>query len=82
MSTSADRVEVFAGIQRRRRYTAEQKVAIVQASQCFAIVGWTSDGMQWTGATGRRMPAGELAAWRRADRLTRAVELPPVANFT
>jgi transposase len=30
MSTSADRVEVFAGIQRRRRYTAEQKMAFVQ----------------------------------------------------
>jgi len=30
MSTNADRVEVFAGIQRRRRYTAEQKMAFVQ----------------------------------------------------
>jgi transposase len=30
MSTNADRVEVFAGIQRRRRYTAEQKMALVQ----------------------------------------------------
>ena len=30
MSNSADRVEVFAGIQRRRRYTAEQKMAFVQ----------------------------------------------------
>src|SRR5580698_11332854 len=30
MSTSADRVEVFAGIQRRRRYTAEQKMSVVQ----------------------------------------------------
>ena len=30
MSTSADRVEIFAGIQRRRRYTAEQKMAVVQ----------------------------------------------------
>jgi transposase len=27
---NADRVEVFAGIQRRRRYTAEQKMALVQ----------------------------------------------------
>ena len=27
---NADRVEVFAGIQRRRRYTAEQKMAVVQ----------------------------------------------------
>ena len=30
MSTNADRVEIFAGIQRRRRYTAEQKMALVQ----------------------------------------------------
>jgi transposase len=30
MSNSVDRVEVFAGIQRRRRYTAEQKMAFVQ----------------------------------------------------
>src|SRR5450755_1422311 len=30
MSTNADRVEVFSGIQRRRRYTAEQKMAVVQ----------------------------------------------------
>jgi transposase len=32
MSNSPDRVEVFAGIQRRRRYTAEQKLAVVQES--------------------------------------------------
>jgi transposase len=30
VSTNADRVEIFAGIQRRRRYTAEQKMAFVQ----------------------------------------------------
>src|SRR5471030_3413751 len=30
MSTNADRVEIFAGIQRRRRYTAEQKMSVVQ----------------------------------------------------
>jgi transposase len=30
MSTNADRVEVLAGIQRRRRYTAEQKMTLVQ----------------------------------------------------
>jgi transposase len=34
MSNSADRVEVLVGVQRRRRYTAEQKMAFVQeASQ-------------------------------------------------
>jgi transposase len=34
MSNNAERVEVFAGIQRRRRYTVEQKMAFVQeASQ-------------------------------------------------
>jgi transposase len=34
MSNNAERIEVFAGIQRRRRYTAEQKMAFVQeASQ-------------------------------------------------
>src|SRR5579871_304622 len=30
MSNSVDRVEVLAGIQRRRRYTAEQKMSVVQ----------------------------------------------------
>jgi transposase len=30
MSNSADRVEVLVGVQRRRRYTAEQKMAFVQ----------------------------------------------------
>ena len=30
MSNSVDRVEVFAGIQRRRRYSADQKLAVVQ----------------------------------------------------
>jgi len=34
MSSSAERAEVFAGIQRRLRYTAEKKMAVVQeASQ-------------------------------------------------
>ena len=30
MSSNADRVEVFAGIQRRRRYSADQKLAVLQ----------------------------------------------------
>ena len=30
MSSSVDRVEVFAGIQRRRRYTVDQKLAVLQ----------------------------------------------------
>ena len=30
MSNNADRVEVFAGIQRRRRYSADQKLAVLQ----------------------------------------------------
>jgi transposase len=29
MSSSVDRVEVFAGIQRRRRYTVDQKLAVL-----------------------------------------------------
>jgi hypothetical protein len=29
MFTNADQVEIFAGTQRRRRYTAEQKMAVV-----------------------------------------------------
>jgi transposase len=34
MSSNANRVEVFAGIQRRRRYSADQKLAVLQeASQ-------------------------------------------------
>jgi transposase len=30
MSNNAERIEVFAGIQRRRRYSAAQKMAVVQ----------------------------------------------------
>jgi transposase len=30
MSNNADRVEVFAGIQRRRRYSVDQKMAVLQ----------------------------------------------------
>ena len=30
MSTSADRVEVLAGIQRRRRYSVDQKLAVLE----------------------------------------------------
>jgi transposase len=30
MSSNADRVEVFAGIQRRRRYSVDQKLAVLQ----------------------------------------------------
>jgi transposase len=30
MSSNADRVEVFAGIQRRRRYTVDQKLAVLE----------------------------------------------------
>jgi transposase len=30
MSNGVDRVEVFAGIQRRRRYSADQKMAVLQ----------------------------------------------------
>jgi transposase len=30
MSSSVERVEVFAGIQRRRRYTVDQKLAVLQ----------------------------------------------------
>lgn len=30
MSSNADRVEVFAGVQRRRRYSVDQKLAVLQ----------------------------------------------------
>jgi transposase len=30
MSSSVDRIEVFAGIQRRRRYSVDQKLAVLQ----------------------------------------------------
>jgi transposase len=34
MSNSADRVEVFSGVQRRRRYSLDQKLAVLaEASQ-------------------------------------------------
>lgn len=38
MSSSADRVEVFAGIQRRRRYTVDQKLAVLAEA---AVPGMT-----------------------------------------
>ena len=38
MSSSADRVEVFSGIQRRRRYTVDQKLAVLAEA---AIPGMT-----------------------------------------
>ena len=40
MYNSVDRVEVFAGIQRRRRYTAEQKMSVVhEAMQSGMTIG-------------------------------------------
>jgi transposase len=58
MSSSADRVEVLAGIQRRRRYTAEQKMAFVQeASQPGMTISYV--------ARRHGIAASLLFGWRR-----------------
>jgi transposase-like protein len=43
MSNNVDRAEVFAGIQRRRRFTPEQKMAFVQkAAQPGMTISYVS----------------------------------------
>jgi transposase-like protein len=60
MSNSVDRVEVFVGIQRRRRYTAEQKMAFVQeASQPGMAISYV--------ARRQGIAASLIFGWRRRE---------------
>jgi transposase len=80
MSSSADRVEVFAGIQRRRRYTAEQKMAFVQeASQPGMTISYVArrHGIAPSLIFGwrRRMSEGGKEAIRADDEVVSKAEI-------
>jgi len=80
MSNSAERVEVFAGIQRRRRYTAEQKMALVQeASQPGMTISYVArrHGIAPSLIFGwrRRMSEGGKEAIRADDEVVAKAEV-------
>ena len=80
MSTNADRVEVFTGIQRRRRYTAEQKMAVVQeASQPGMTISYVArrHGIAPSLIFGwrRRMSEGGKEAIRADDEVVAKAEV-------
>jgi transposase len=80
MSTNADRIEVFTGIQRRRRYTAEQKMALVQeASQPGMTISYVArrHGISPSLIFGwrRRMSEGGKEAIRADDEVVAKAEI-------
>jgi len=80
MSNTAERVEVFAGIQRRRRYTAEQKMAVVQeATQPGMTISYVArrHGIAPSLIFGwrRRMSEGGKEAIRADDEVVARVEV-------
>jgi len=80
MSNNAERVEVFAGIQRRRRYTAEQKMAVVQeASQPGMTISYVArrHGIAPSLIFGwrRRMSEGGKEAIRADDEVVAKAEV-------
>jgi transposase len=80
MSSSADRVEVLAGVQRRRRYTAEQKMAFVQeASQPGMTISYVArrHGIAPSLIFGwrRRMSEGGKEAIRADDEVVSKAEI-------
>jgi transposase len=80
MSNNAERVEVFAGIQRRRRYTAEQKMAVVQeASQPGMTISYVArrHGIAASLVFGwrRRMSEGGKEAIRADDEVVSKAEI-------
>src|ERR1700722_655987 len=80
MSSSADRVEVLVGVQRRRRYTAEQKMAFVQeASQPGMTISYVArrHGIAPSLIFGwrRRMSEGGKEAVRADDEVVAKSEL-------
>ena len=80
MSSSADRVEVLVGVQRRRRYTAEQKMAFVQeASQPGMTISYVArrHGIAPSLIFGwrRRMSEGGKEAIRADDEVVARAEV-------
>ena len=80
MSNSVDRVEVFAGIQRRRRYSADQKLAVVQeAAQPGMTISYVArrHGIAPSLIFGwrRRMKEGGKEAIRADDEVVAKAEL-------
>ena len=80
MSNNAERIEVFAGIQRRRRYSAAQKMAVVQeAAQPGMTISYVARRhgispsliFSWR----RRMSAGGKEAIRADDEVVARAEV-------
>ena len=80
MSSSADRVEVFAGIQRRRRYTVDQTLAVLaEASAPGMTISYVArrQGLSPSLIFGwrRRMTEGGKAAVRADDEVVASAEI-------
>ena len=80
MSSTIDRVEVFAGIQRRRRYTVEQKLAVLaEASQPGMTISYVGrrHGIAPSLIFGwrRRMTEGGKEAVRADDEVVASAEV-------
>ena len=80
MSNTMDRVEVFAGIQRRRRYTVEQKLAVLaEASQPGMTISYVGrrHGIAPSLIFGwrRRMTEGGKEAIRADDEVVASAKL-------
>jgi transposase len=80
MSSNADRVEVFAGIQRRRRYSADQKLAVLQeAAQPGMTISYVArlHGIAPSLIFGwrRRMSEGGMEAVRADDEVVAKAEV-------
>ena len=80
MSSSADRVEVFAGIQRRRRYTVDQKLAVLaEASAPGMTISYVArrHGISPSLIFGwrRRMTEGGKEAVRADDEVVASAEV-------
>ena len=80
MSSTIDRVEVFAGIQRRRRYTVEQKLAVLaEATQPGMTISYVGrrHGIAPSLIFGwrRRMTEGGKEAVRADDEVVASAEV-------
>ena len=80
MSSTIDRVEVFAGIQRRRRYTVEQKLAVLaEAAQPGMTISYVGrrHGIAPSLIFGwrRRMAEGGKEAVRADDEVVASAEV-------
>ena len=80
MSSSVDRVEVFAGIQRRRRYTLDQKLAVLaEASAPGMTISYVArrHGISPSLIFGwrRRMTEGGKEAVRADDEVVASAEI-------